>query len=202
MAPDLFLAFAAAILMLIPGPNVALIAANSVAHGPKYGLITVAGTSSAMAIQLCMTALGMTEVLGAFGAWFEWLRWLGVGYLIYLGIAQWRSAAIDMAKTNPEPKSAWMIYTRGFLVSLTNPKTLFFYSAFFPQFVIMNDHIGMQIALLTVILLSLALLIDGAWALLAGHARGLLSAHGHLRNRLSGGFLIGAGAALAFARNR
>src|SRR5271154_5183831 len=135
--PGLFLAFAAAVtvLMLIPGPNVALITANSLAYGPKYGFLTVAGTSSAMVVQLGLTALGMTEILGTLGVWFEWLRWIGVVYLIGLGIAQWRATPIDLTKARPEPKSARAIFTRALLVSLTNPKTLLFYGAFFPQFV-------------------------------------------------------------------
>jgi len=201
---NLFLAFAAAvtILMLIPGPNVALIVANSIAYGRKYGFFTVAGTSSAMIVQLCMTALGMAELLGKFGVWFEWLRWGGVFYLIYLGITRWRTPAADLTKTPSEPKSARAIYMRALLVSLTNPKTLLFYSAFFPQFVRMDHPIGTQIAILSFTFLALAMLIDGGWALAASRARGLLAARGRLRNRLSGGFLIGAGAALAFARNK
>ena len=73
------LAFIAAVtvLMLIPGPNVALIVANSVAYGPRYGLLTVAGTATAMVLQLMLTALGMAKILAASGVWFEWLRWVG-----------------------------------------------------------------------------------------------------------------------------
>src|SRR5256885_1067294 len=86
--PDMHLYFAfvlaVTILMLIPGPNVALIVANSVAYGPRYGLLTVAGTSSAMVLQLALTVLGLTELLGTLGTWFEWIRWIGGGYLIYL----------------------------------------------------------------------------------------------------------------------
>src|SRR5690349_22655201 len=91
--PDmhLYFAFVAAVtvLMLIPGPNVALIVANSVAYGPRYGLLTVGGTSSAMLIQLALTALGMTELLGTLGGWFEWIRWIGVACLLYLGLTLW-----------------------------------------------------------------------------------------------------------------
>lgn len=201
--PGLFLAFAAAVtvLMLIPGPNVALITANSLAYGPKYGLLTVAGTSSAMVVQLGLTALGMTEILGTLGAWFEGLRWIGVVYLISLGIAQWRAAPVDLTKARPEPKSARAIFTRALLVSLTNPKTLLFYGAFFPQFVTRDAPMGMQIAVLSVTFLALAVLVDGGWALLAARARGVLAANGRLRNRLTGGLLIGAGAALALVRN-
>ena len=76
----LYAAFVAAVttLMFIPGPNVALIVANSVAHGARYGLLTVAGTSAAMVLHLAVTALGMSELLGTLGSWFEWIRWIGV----------------------------------------------------------------------------------------------------------------------------
>ena len=75
----LYAAFVAAvtILMLIPGPNVALIVANSVARGARYGLLTVAGASAAMVVQLALTALGMTTLLGALAQGFAVLRWIG-----------------------------------------------------------------------------------------------------------------------------
>jgi threonine/homoserine/homoserine lactone efflux protein len=198
----LYLAFvlAVTILMLIPGPNVALIVANSVTYGFRYGLLTVAGTSSAMVVQLGLTILGMTELLGTLGAWFEWIRWIGVAYLVYLGVTTWRAPPLNLTEVAPEPKSARAIYTRALLVSLTNPKTLFFYGAFFPQFVVTSHHLGAQVAILSATFLLLAVLVDGGWALAAGRARGLLAVHGRLRNRISGGLLVGAGIGLAFAR--
>jgi homoserine/homoserine lactone efflux protein len=200
----LFLAFVATvtIIMLIPGPNVALIVANSVAHGTRYGLLTVAGTSSAMVLQLALTALGMEAVLGRLGVWFDWVRWAGVVYLLYLGIRQWRAPPTDLAKTTAEPKSPRAILARAFLVSLTNPKTLFFYGAFFPQFVSPAHSLHGQVAVLSATFLAIALVVDGGWACAAGHARGLLARHGKARNRLSGGILIGAGVALAAARTK
>ncbi|WP_413988664.1 LysE family translocator [Labrys okinawensis] len=188
------------VLMLIPGPNIGLIVANSIAHGPRYGLLTVAGTSSAMVLQLALTALGMSELLGAFGAWFEVLRWIGVAYLVWLGVAQWRAPAVDLSKHRPEAKSPRRIFMRALLVSLTNPKTLLFYGAFFPQFVSMKGHVGLQITILSLGFLAMAVLVDSGWAFLAGRARGLLASRGRLRNRLSGGLLLGAGAALAMVR--
>ncbi len=202
--PSLFLGFVAAVtvLMLIPGPNVALIVANSIAHGPKYGLLTLLGTASAMVVQLCLTALGMMQLLGTLRTWFGWLRWIGVVYLIYLGVSHWRAPATDLTKTRSEPKSVPAIYLRALLVSLTNPKTLLFYGAFFPQFIAIDRPVGPQLAILSITFLAVAGLVDGGWALAAGRARGLLAPRGRLRNRLSGGFLIGAGAALALARNK
>lgn len=187
------------ILMLIPGPNVALIVANSVTYGFRYGLLTVAGTSSAMVVQLGLTVLGMTELLGTLGAWFEWIRWIGVAYLIYLGVTHWRAPPLNLADIAPEPKSARAMFTRALLVSLTNPKTLFFYGAFFPQFVVSSHSVGAQVAVLSATFLLLAVLLDGCWAFTAGRARGLLTLRGRLRNRISGGLLVGAGIGLALA---
>ena len=203
-SPDLLLAFilATTILMLIPGPNVALIVANSVAWGTRYGLLTVAGTSGAMVVQLGLTALGMSAVLSALATWFEWLRWIGAGYLLWLGIRLWRAPPVDLTRVPAQPRSARAIALRGFLVSLTNPKTLLFYGAFFPQFVSMDRPLLAQIAVLSAVFLALALLLDGGWAVLAGRARFLLASRGRLRNRLSGGLLVCAGVGLALARRR
>jgi threonine/homoserine/homoserine lactone efflux protein len=202
--PDLhlYLAFVAAVtvLMLIPGPNVALIVANSVTYGFRYGLLTVAGTSSAMLVQLALTALGMTELLGQLGSWFDWIRWIGVAYLVYLGVTTWRAPPLTLTDVRAEPKSAHAMYSRALLVSLTNPKTLFFYGAFFPQFVVMGHDVGLQVALLSATFVFIAIAVDSSWAVLANRARGFLAMHGKLRNRISGGILIGAGIGLAFAR--
>jgi homoserine/homoserine lactone efflux protein len=202
--PGLYLAFvlATSVLMLIPGPNVALIVANSVAFGTRFGLLTVAGTASAMVLQLALTAFGLAAALAGLGTLFEWLRWAGVAYLIVLGVRQWRAPSADLARAPAEPRSARGIFARGLLVSLTNPKTLLFYGAFFPQFITVGRPPGPQVALLAATFLTLALLIDGLWATLAGRARGLLGRRARLRNRLSGGFLIGAGLGLALAHRR
>lgn len=200
--PSLFMAFlaTATVLLLIPGPNIALIVANSVAYGARFGLLTVAGTSSAMVIQLGVTALGMTEAMRTLGVWFEWLRWIGIAYLIRLGVTHWRAPAADLGVAAPEPKSIRTIYTRALLVSLTNPKLLLFYGAFFPQFIHLGRPVGGQIAVLSIAFVTLATLLDGSWALIAGRARRLLVAHGRLRNRVTGGLLIAAGTALSLAR--
>jgi homoserine/homoserine lactone efflux protein len=199
--PALFLAFilAVTLLMLTPGPNVALIIANSVAYGPRYGFLTIAGTTSAMAVQLCLTGLGMTQLLGEMGVWFEWLRWVGVAYLFYLGIRQWRAPVVDIATVRTQPAPSRSIYLRALFVSLTNPKTLFFYAVFFPQFIVANGHIGRQVLVLSATFVALAVMVDGCWVMLAHRARGLLGRSGRVRNRVSGGFLMGAGTILALA---
>lgn len=203
IALHLYAAFVAAttILMLIPGPNVALIVANSVSHGTRYGLLTVAGTSAAILVHMVLTVIGLAALLGALGAWFEWVRWIGVAYLLWLGIRQWRAPVTDLTRAQAQPRSQRTIFLRGFVVSLTNPKTLFFYGAFFPQFLSPGQHPG-ELLLLAATFLVLAVVLDGMWAMLAGRVRFVLARHGRFRNRLSGGLLIGAGLGLAAARHR
>ncbi|HTN10663.1 MAG TPA: LysE family translocator [Acetobacteraceae bacterium] len=201
--PGLYIAFlaATALLMAIPGPNVALIVAHSLRHGTRFGLLTVAGTSAAMVVQLGVVWLGMAQLLGALAGLFDWLRWLGVAYLLWLGLRHWRAPVVDLTLVPAQPRSAPAIFWRGALVSLTNPKTLVFYGAFFPQFVTPGvGAVGAQVLVLAVSFLAVAVVLDSAWALLAGRARPLLAAHGRLRNRVSGGLLVGAGVGLALAR--
>ncbi len=204
MPLSLYLGFVAAstVLILIPGPNVSLIVANAIAYGTRYGLLTVAGTSAAIVVQLGLTAFGLTATLGMLADWFEWLRWLGVAYLLYLGLRQWRAEPVDLTRTRPQPRSVRAIALRGFVISLTNPKTLLFYGAFLPQFIAPDAPLGPQVTLLCVTFLAIAAALDAGWALAAGRARGLLAMRGRLRNRLSGGFLVCAGLGLALARRR
>lgn len=200
--PNLLLAFAAAVtlLMLLPGPNVALIVANSVAHGPRYGLLTVAATCTGVVPQLLLVGLGLAGVLDLVGHWFEWLRWAGAGYLIFLGIRQWRAPQPDLTAVGAQPRSTRAIFIRAVLISLTNPKTLLFLGAFLPQFVTPDAPAGRQVAVLSVIYVGVGLAVDSVWALLAGQLRGWLHARGRARARLTGALLIGAGAGLALAR--
>lgn len=85
-------------------------------------------------------------------------------------------------------------------MSLTNPKTLLFYGAFFPQFVTPDEAMAAQILVLSAVFLMLAVALDSLWAVAAGRARHMLAMHGRLRNRISGGLLIGAGIGIALAR--
>jgi threonine/homoserine/homoserine lactone efflux protein len=85
---------------------------------------------------------------------------------------------------------------------LTNPKLLLFYGAFFPQFVSVNRPVGTQIVVLSATFIAVSVAVDGSWALIAARARKALASHGRLRNRITGGLLIAAGAALGVARHK
>jgi threonine/homoserine/homoserine lactone efflux protein len=94
------------------------------------------------------------------------------------------------------------MFRRAVLVSLTNPKTLFFYGAFLPQFVSPSHAILPQLAVLSGAFLGIALIIDSLWAVTAHQARCWLIRHGAWIDRASGSVLIGAGLSLAFARGK
>ena len=200
--PGLLGAFIAAVtlLMLIPGPNVALIVTNSVSHGVRAGLTTVAGTVATQALSLALVTAGMTALLQEAGAWFGWRRWASAAYLVWLGVRQWRAPAPDLGKAALQPRAA--LFAQAFLVSLVNPKTLIFYAAFFPQFITLGAPVWPQAALLSAVFLMIALVVDSGWALAGARVRPLLASRGRLTNRLAGGILVGAGAAVALLRHR
>jgi len=202
MSMELYLAFVAAtvVLILIPGPNVALIVANSLAHGPRYGLVTVAGTSTTQGVQLLFVVFGFATVMAAMGAAFEWIRWIGVAYLVFLGIQSLRAPADRLENPAPPRKSIKLMFGEAILVSATNPKVLLFYGAFFPQFVVADRPVVRQLVLLAATFWVIAALLDSGWALAAGRLRPLLAGAGRWRHRVTGGVLLTAAAALAAAR--
>lgn len=199
---DLFAAFilASALLILVPGPNVALIVSHSVAYGTRYGLLTVAATTSVQIIPLSLVALGMSAAVALIADWFEWLRWIGVVYLIALGVGAWRAPENHPIEQGRKTHTGRTILVRSMLVAATNPKTLLFYGAFLPQFINADRPALSQFAILSATFLLIALGGDGLWAIAAGRARGLLAHTARIRNRIAGALLIGAGLGLAFAR--
>ncbi len=201
---ELYLAFvvAATVLIVIPGPNVTVIVAHSLSHGPRHALMTVAGTNVCQVIQLAITCVGMTSILLFLAPWFEWLRWAGVAYLIFLGVRAWRARPAAPADGPSHGASGKACFWQGFIVSATNPKTLLFYAAFLPQFVDPRLPPALQMVVLSVTFVAIALMLDSSYAVLAGRARGWLTngRRARIRSRLTGTLLIGAGVGLAIAR--
>jgi homoserine/homoserine lactone efflux protein len=186
------------VLILIPGPIVTLVVATSASKGMRAGLITVAGTSSGNAVLLAVIALGLSWILNHALTWFELLRWVGAVYLIWLGIQAWRGAG----RGAPVPPNDRVYFWRGFLVALSNPKTIAFFTAFLPQFVDPSLPAAPQLALMCAVSVLLATLSDSCWAILAGFGRlwFVQPARAELLGRLSGITLIGGGIWLSLSR--
>ena len=146
-----------------------------------------------------VVGLGLTSLMEAAGHWFDWLRLAGAAYLIWLGWKMIRSSGGDSGEAPSRPRGGFL--TQGVLVALSNPKTLIFFGAFFPQFIDpARDH-GLQILIMGLTAMLVAAVSDSVYALAAGRAGRALSAKRvRLLSRASGGFLIGGGLWLAFSR--
>jgi len=186
------------VLILVPGPIVTLVVATSAARGVRAGLATVAGTTAGNVVLLAMIASGLSLILAHALYWFDILRFAGAAYLVWLGIQAWRGAG-GVAST---PSGDHVHFGRGFLVALSNPKTIAFFSAFLPQFVDPGLPVARQLVVMCAVSALLAAMSDSAWALLAGLGRAWLlqPARARFIGRLSGLTLIGGGIWLSLAR--
>lgn len=198
---ELFSAFLllTVILVLTPGPIVTLVISTAATRGVRAGIITVAGSTLGNAILVSAIALGLNLVIQHAGVIFEWLRWIGAAYLIWLGIQAWRHAGEAAAAA---PPAGHVHFRRGVLVALSNPKTIAFFTAFLPQFIDPALPVGHQLLVMCSVAVTLAAVIDCGWAMAAGAGRQFLlrSASAKWLDRISGLALIGGGIWLSLAR--
>ena len=204
MTLEIYIAYIVAcfVIALVPGPTVTVIVANSLAHGSRAGLLNVAGTQLGLALMMAILVVGLSSVIAAMGWLFDWLRWAGAAYLVWLGWKLLRApeAMVDIQKSSV-PKGGFLL--QGFLVLMANPKALLWFGAFIPQFIDPTGNYVGQIVLLGVTAMAVALLSDGAYAVVTGRASAMLSRKRvRLVSQLSGGFLIGGGIWLALMRGR
>ncbi len=205
MSLQAYLAFVVACiaLALLPGPIVSLLIANGLRYGTRAALINVAGAQAGLAIVIGIVAVGLTSLMATMGYWFDWVRFAGAAYLVWLGIKLIRSPieGISVDETPPPPRGGFFL--QGFLVLLSNPKVLVFFGAFIPQFMDMSQPHFPQVALLGITFMVTAVMTDAVYAMLAGRARRFFSARRtRLVSRISGGFMIGGGIWLALTRAR
>lgn len=188
------------IVVLVPGPTVTLILANSIRHGTRAGLLNVLGTQVGLSLMIGVVGLCLTSLMETAGHWFDWLRLAGAAYLIWLGWKMIRAGGAGDGADAPTPPRGGFL-TQGLVVALSNPKTLIFFGAFFPQFIDpARDH-GLQILIMGLTAMLVAAVSDSVYAFAAGRAGRALSAQRvRLLSRVSGGFLIGGGLWLAFSR--
>lgn len=187
---------ATAVLVAIPGPNVALIVANSLRNGFQAGVATVLGTTVGVGLQLALVVFGLATLIAVAAEALQWIKWAGVAYLIYLGIRTWHEPADDLDRIEAAPEMFW----RGCLVAVVNPKTLLFSAAFIPQFVGSDTATISGLAIVASVFLAVLFAGDVLWAAFASSARRVLKRYAAARNRLTGAFLTAAGVGLAISQ--
>src|SRR3954466_9958471 len=204
--PSSLLAFALAsvALIVIPGPSVLFVIGRSLALGRAGGLLSVLGNALGMLPLVVAVALGIGAIVAQSVVIFTVIKFAGAAYLVYLGVQAIRhrrhTAVTHEAVAARRPRVR--ILAEGFVVGLTNPKSLVFFVAVLPQFV---DYTGGwipgQMFELGVVFLLIALACDSVWALAAGTARGWFGRSPKRVERLGatgGVMMIGLGGVLAF----
>jgi threonine/homoserine/homoserine lactone efflux protein len=183
----LFVAAALA-LLLVPGPAVLYVVAQSVAHGRRAGIAAVAGVHSGTLVHVAAATAGLSALLASSAVAFDAVKVAGAAYLIVLGLRR-------LVRDDPEerPREASALYRQGIVVNVLNPKTALFFLAFLPQFATSWQGI----LLLGLLFAALGFCTDGGYALLAGTLGDRLRTRRRLQRRVSGLVFLGLGAVAA-----
>jgi threonine/homoserine/homoserine lactone efflux protein len=201
MSLEFYLAYVLAciVIVIVPGPTVTLIVANSLRYGARAGMINIAGTQLGLALMIGLVLVGLASLIETVEWWFDWVRLAGACYLIWLGVKFLRAPDVLGQPAQEPPRGGFFL--QGFLVLVSNPKALLLFGAFIPQFVDpKGDYVG-QVLVLGVTAMVTAFIFDSAYAVLTGRAAALLKRDRvRLVSRISGLFLIGGGAWLALVR--
>lgn len=205
MSFELWLAFAvaSAILLAIPGPTIMLVISYALGRGRRTGWATVPGVVLGDFTAMTISLAGAGAVLATSATLFTILKLCGAAYLIWLGIQLWRAPAVpEMLGTAVQQNGQRKMFVSTYVVTALNPKSIVFFVAFVPQFVVADAPVLPQFVALEATFLTLAGINAALWALLAGEMRAWFRRPTTLRlvNRLGGGMLIGAGLLTAAAR--
>jgi len=191
------------ILSVTPGPGVFSSISSGLHHGFRLGMWNAVGMQAGSVIWVAVVALGLGAILIASETVFNVIKWIGVAYLIYLGILTWRARPRTFVEeTDDNARTPREVFTRGFLVNVTNPKGIIFFAAIFPQFIDVARPIAMQYVILAATTFVVDLVIMMGYTGLAAKVFGVMRDERHLKwiNRTLGGTFVAAGVALASFR--
>ena len=198
MTLEAYIAFclAAIAIVIVPGPTVTVVIANSLKYGQRAGLLNVAGTQAGLVVWMAVAIAGLASAITVMGVWFDVIRITGAVYLVWLGIKLLRSKGELLAAAASKPKGGFFL--QGFVVILSNPKVLLVFGALIPQFISPNGDYLNQLILLGLSFMIIATVFDSLYALAAGNAGSWLSKSRIRFVEVSSGLcLIGGGIWLA-----
>jgi homoserine/homoserine lactone efflux protein len=191
------------ILSLSPGPGVFSSISSGLHHGLRLGLWNGVGMQAANLILVAIVSLGLGAILLASEAMFTAVKWLGVAYLVYLGIVTWRAPAKGFEEDRDDhARTAREVFMRGFFVNITNPKGIIFFAAILPQFIDVARPQMQQYAILAATTFAVDLAVMIGYTALAARVLRVMREPRRLRwvNRTLGGAFVAAGVALATFR--
>jgi threonine/homoserine/homoserine lactone efflux protein len=193
---------AAVLLAVMPGPSVLFVIGRSIALGRVGGLLSVLGNALGMLPLITAVAFGLGAIVASSVVLFTAVKVVGAAYLIWLGVQAIRHRSAAAADTSQlTPKRPGRLLAEGFVVGITNPKTIAFFVAVLPQFVDYSvGSVALQMLELGAVFVVLAASCDCVWALVAGTARAWFGRSPKRLSQLSatgGVMMIGLGGALA-----
>ena len=205
MNSTLWLSFLGTVLIICvtPGPSVLLATANSMNHGSRKAIGTILGDLSANTLQITLSALGLATIVTSSGEVFRFIKWIGVGYLIYMGVMKLiAKPKVGDFQKEKDDKSFFKLYSEGFLMSASNPKAIVFFAALFPLFIDPSLPFTPQVVILGLTFLA----IDGTCLSIYVHFASRLKTFLenkqkiHLQNKIVGTLLILGGIMLSFVK--
>ncbi len=167
MEAELYLLYLLAVIAFFASPpdtSQLLIASNSIAFGLKRSGLTIIGDLSANAIQMTAAAFGLATLVAANPSLFIWVKWLGVAYLLWIGVSLFRTETIKLASEPQATGSGKNLFWQGFFTSLSNPFAIVFFASLFPQFIQADQPILPQL----LIMATTYLVFDGVILVLWG----------------------------------
>lgn len=193
MNTELWLAYVTTVLILMstPGPSHLLMLSNSLGNGFNRSLATAAGDLSANLIQMTVASLGVVSLIYSSKAFFVFIKWAGVSYLIYMGVTQFMKHFDPSVSALSRTRSLRSLFWQGFATSAANPKAVIFFAALFPQFVVPGTTTANQFVILGVTYLF----IDGCFLMIYGGFAGFIQSRfqrhvGRHMNQISGALLV------------
>jgi RhtB (resistance to homoserine/threonine) family protein len=196
----------AALVILAPGPDTALVTKNALRHGRRAALATSFGVVSGLVAWTLAAALGIAAIVRASETAFTVLKLVGAAYLIYLGVQALRAArrghGADTPVGDAPTQQTSRAYRQGLLSNLANPKIAAFFTGFLPQFIAPGVSVTVPFLLLGAIFVAMTLGWLCIYALVASKAGGLLT-RPRVRtalDRVTGVVLIGLGLRLVTER--
>ena len=193
----IYYCFACFVVVIVPGPTVTLIIANTLSFGTRAGIFNVVGTQLGLILMIGLLAIGFQVVAQQLEWFLIVIRFLGAIYLIWLGYKIFTSPSL-MQKISDKKYFNNKFVLQGFLVIWSNPKAFLFLGAFIPQFLDINQLTEFQIIYLGLLFMLIGAIFDSAYAVVFGKFKNLMSSS-HLKflNRIGGSLLALLGLWLA-----
>jgi threonine/homoserine/homoserine lactone efflux protein len=194
------------VLCLTPGPAVLFIVSCGLARGGRAALWGNAGILSANTFYFIVSAFGLGAVLLGSHELFTLVKYVGAGYLVWLGLRTILGAGLAIKADSPTQPVArgWHMLARGFVLQAANPKALLFFVALLPQFIDVRQPIAPQVVILAMTSAAVEFVILAGYGYFAGRAATIAREARFVTatNRASGGLLIATGTLLALKGNR